>query len=147
MPAKSKINKLEALEATFGPLDPEDVSYINFLHARRHCATVPGRPGHRELAYVVELQELPHLRARRLSHRQGSGGPSAARGRRRDAGEAAPIGFAEEGQFEFANIGTLTPAHARRKRAGQLIPARWPHGRFTLSLAHVARRDRDSLTD
>jgi hypothetical protein len=61
MPAKSKINKLEALEATFGPLDPEDVSYINFLHARRHCATVPGRPGHRELAYVVELQELEEM--------------------------------------------------------------------------------------
>jgi hypothetical protein len=53
--------KREAIAATFGvPVDPEDTDYIDFMYARRNLATVPER-GHRELAYVVELDDLEHL--------------------------------------------------------------------------------------
>jgi hypothetical protein len=50
--------KREAVTATFGvPVDPEDVSYIDFMFARRHLATVRER-GHRELRYIIEIDDL-----------------------------------------------------------------------------------------
>jgi hypothetical protein len=50
--------KLEVITEKFGvPPDPEDVDYVNFMHARRDLATVPGRCG-RDPCYIVELQDL-----------------------------------------------------------------------------------------
>jgi hypothetical protein len=60
MPAKiSAKQKREAVARTFGPVDPDERQYTNLLSARRHLATVPER-GHRELTYVIELDELDH---------------------------------------------------------------------------------------
>jgi hypothetical protein len=53
--------KREAVAATFGiPVDPEDVEFIDFMYARRDLATVRER-GHRELQYVVEIDNIEHL--------------------------------------------------------------------------------------
>jgi hypothetical protein len=63
MPAKPRIGvkqNCEIVARTFGPVDPDDISDINFLYARRHLATLPGRRG-RDLRYVIELQELEEL--------------------------------------------------------------------------------------
>jgi hypothetical protein len=50
--------KTKRVAEKFGlPEDEDDGSYIDFLHARRHCGRVPGRY-ERELAYVIEIQEL-----------------------------------------------------------------------------------------
>lgn len=52
--------KYQAVVKTFGvPVDPKDVDFIDFMYARRHLATVPER-GWRELAYVIEVDELEH---------------------------------------------------------------------------------------
>jgi hypothetical protein len=52
--------KYKTVAKTFGvPVDPEDVEYIDFMYAWRHLATVPDGNG-RELAYVVELDDLSH---------------------------------------------------------------------------------------
>jgi hypothetical protein len=57
MSAKPKTSaKREAVAKVFGK-HPVDSTHLNFLHARRHLATVKdGR--WRELAYVIELDEL-----------------------------------------------------------------------------------------
>jgi hypothetical protein len=67
MPAKPKAKprsakigakaKREAVTKVFHQknLDPE---YLDFLYSRRHLATVREPAGHRELKYIVELDEL-----------------------------------------------------------------------------------------
>lgn len=52
--------KYQAVVKTFGvPVDPEDVDFIDFMYARRHLATVP-EGGWRELAYIIEVDEMEH---------------------------------------------------------------------------------------
>jgi hypothetical protein len=57
MPTKPQTSaKRQAVAKVFGK-HPVDSEHLNFLHARRHLATVKdGR--WRELAYIVELDEL-----------------------------------------------------------------------------------------
>lgn len=52
--------KVAAVTETFGKVDPKDASHVQFLYARRGCATVRER-GRRELIYVIELDEVERL--------------------------------------------------------------------------------------
>lgn len=52
-------SKRSAVKAVFGPIPLDAEEYVDWLYARRHLATV--RDGKwRELAYVVEMDELEH---------------------------------------------------------------------------------------
>jgi hypothetical protein len=71
MPAKPWTKRAVVAE-TFGiPSDPDDISYVNFLYARRHLSTIAERD-RRELCYITEvdaveqtiLKTLDRIRAR-----------------------------------------------------------------------------------
>jgi hypothetical protein len=53
------IAKCAAVAKVFGEVDRDDPSFVDFLYARRRCATVP-ESGRRELSYIYELQDLEH---------------------------------------------------------------------------------------
>jgi hypothetical protein len=57
MPAKPTTKRAVVAE-TFGiPVDPDDISYVNFLYARRHLSTFAER-GRRELCYITEIDAI-----------------------------------------------------------------------------------------
>ena len=57
MPAKPTTKRAVVAE-TFGiPVDPDDISYVNFLYARRHLSTFAER-GHREVCYITEIDAI-----------------------------------------------------------------------------------------
>jgi hypothetical protein len=59
MKAKTATAKRQAVAKVFGSKHPVDSKHLNFLHARRHLATV--RDGAwREPRYIVEFSELEH---------------------------------------------------------------------------------------
>jgi hypothetical protein len=76
------VSKRSAVKAVFGDI-PVDAEYLDWLYARRHLATV--RDGKwRELAYVVECDELEHAMLETLAKiRQRDGGKIALEVRRR----------------------------------------------------------------
>lgn len=51
------VSKRNAVKAVFGPIPLVDPEYCAWLYQRRHLATVCER-GWRELAYVVEFDDL-----------------------------------------------------------------------------------------
>jgi hypothetical protein len=57
MSAKPATAKRRAVAKVFGSKHPVDSAHLDFLFRRRHLATVKDG-GWRELAYVVELDEL-----------------------------------------------------------------------------------------